>query len=283
MTLTVRAHAKLNLTLEVLGKRPDRFHEIRSLMCELALHDVVHLEPWSGLDLRCSLPELDGPTNLAFRAAELLSATTGHPARVLITIEKAIPVAAGLAGGSADAAAVLTGLNRLWDTGLDAVMLGELGAQLGSDVPFCLLGGVALAAGRGEVLRPLPPLRDATVLLVRPPIAVSTAQVYGALTAQGYSAGAAAERFALAAGWTSPSEWLPVNDLEPVTCGLYPVVSAVLEYLRSHGAPRAAMCGSGPSCFALFDAARPAERLADMAGAHGWDTWVTNLRSVTRV
>ncbi len=279
LTLSVRAHAKLNLTLEALGKRPDGFHEIRSLMCSLALHDVVSLAPASRLEVHCSLPELDGPANLAYRAAELLGASTGRAMGARIDIDKAIPVAAGLAGGSADAAAVLIGLNRLWETGLDAVALRDLGAQLGSDVPFCVLGGVALAAGRGEVLRALAPLPDAIVLLVRPPIAVSTAHVYGALTAEGYSAGTAAEAFALAAGRTPPSEWRPVNGLESVTCRMYPVVLDVLDYLRSHGAPWATMCGSGPSCFALFDTAAPAERLADLAKARGWDAWVTHIQA----
>lgn len=277
MTLAVRAHAKLNLTLEALGKRPDGFHEIRSLMCSLALHDVVYLEPSPRLEVRCSSAELDGPANLAFRAAELMSAAIGRSAGVRITIEKAIPVAAGLGGGSADAAAVLVGLNRLWDTGLDLRTLRRLAARLGSDVPFCVLGGVALAAGRGEELRPLPLLPDAAVLLVRPPIAVSTAHIYGALTAEGYSAGEATEAFVRDAVRRTPSEWQPVNALEPVTCRIYPVVREALEFLRARGAPRAAMCGSGPTCFALFAAASSAERLADAARRRGWDAWVTHL------
>jgi 4-diphosphocytidyl-2-C-methyl-D-erythritol kinase len=225
------------------------------------------------------LPDLDGPANLAYRAAELLGATTGCSQGARITIEKTIPVAAGLAGGSTDAAAVLIGLNRLWDAGLDTPALCDLGAKLGSDVPFCVLGGVALAGGRGEELRPLPPLPDATVLLVRPPIAVSTAHVYGALTAAGYSVGKAGEAFVSEAAQTPPSVWRPVNGLEPVTCRMYPVVLEVLEYLRSHGAPWATMCGSGPSCFALFDSVTPAQSLADLARTRGWDAWVTHMQA----
>ncbi|MGH2391122.1 MAG: 4-(cytidine 5'-diphospho)-2-C-methyl-D-erythritol kinase [Chloroflexota bacterium] len=277
MTLTVRAHAKLNLTLEVLGKRPDGFHELRSLMCNLALHDVVHLETAPELQVRCTLLELDGPANLAFRAAELLRAFTGHSVGARITVEKAIPVAAGLGGGSADAAAVLVGLNRLWDCGLDTQALRDLAAQLGSDVPFCVVGGAALAAGRGEILRPIPTLPEAAVLLVCPPFAVSTAQIYGALAAQEYGTGEATERFILDAPRTPPVEWRPVNSLEPVTCRLFPVVRDVLELMRSHGAPHAAMCGSGPSCFALFASAEPAEHAAAAARARGWDAWVTHI------
>jgi len=277
MTLTVRAHAKLNLTLEVLGKRADGFHELRSLMSTLALHDIVHLDPAPTIEVCCTLPELDGRANLAFRAAELLRAAAGHAGGARITIDKAIPVAAGLGGGSADAAAVLVGLNRLWESGLDTDALRDLAAQLGSDVPFCVVGGTALAAGRGEILRPIPPLPEATVLLVRPPFAVSTARVYGALTADGYGTGEATRRLAVDAARTSPTDWRPTNDLEPVTCRLYPVVHEVLEFLRSHGAAHAAMCGSGPSCFAHFAPAERAEHIAMAARAHGWEAWVTRI------
>ncbi len=277
MTHLVQAHAKLNLTLEVLGRRADGFHELRSLMCTLALHDTVHLDPAPTTEVCCTLPDLVGPANLAFRAAELLRAAAGHAGGARITIEKVIPVAAGLGGGSADAAAVLVGLNGLWESGLDTDALRDLAAQLGSDVPFCVLAGTALAAGRGEILRPIPPLPEATVLVVRPPFAVSTAQVYGALTADGYGTGEGTRRLAVDAYRISPADWRPVNSLEPVTCRLYPVVREVLEFLRSHGAPHAAMCGSGPSCFALFASPEPAERAVAAARAQGWDAWVTRI------
>ena len=275
MGLSIPAYAKLNLTLEVLGKRPDGYHELRSLMCSLALHDTLRLEPAAAIEVRCSLPELVGPGNLAHRAALLLRAATNYSGGATINIEKRIPVAAGLGGGSSDAAATLIGLNRLWDTGLPGEALQDLAAQLGSDVPFCLAGGVALASGRGEILRPLPPLPPAIILLVRPPIQVSTASVYAALTPDGYGDGAASERLATLAYATPPVDWPLVNALQPVTLRAYPLVGEVLELLRELGAAPVLMCGSGPTCFGFFDTAEEAERGARAARDRGWEAWVT--------
>ena len=276
-TLTIPAHAKLNLTLEILGKRSDGYHEIRSLMCNLALHDTVRLAPSPGIEVGCSLPELAGPGNLAYRAATLLRAAANHAGGAAITIEKAIPVAAGLGGGSSDAAATLRGLNRLWRTGLSDEVLLDLAAQLGSDVPFCLTGGAAVASGRGEVLRPLTPLPAAPLLLVRPPIRVSTASIYGALTPEGYGDGQATERLAARVGAIPPAQWPLVNGLQPVTLRAYPMVGEVIALLRESGAAQAMMCGSGPTCFGFVKTIEEAERGAHAARARGWDAWVTTL------
>jgi len=275
MGLTVPAYAKLNLTLEVLGKRPDGYHELHSLMCSLALHDSVRLELAPEIAVRCSLPELAGPGNLAHRAAFLLQAATNYQGGTMISIEKRIPVAGGLGGGSSDAAATLTGLNRLWDTGLSGEALGSLAAQLGSDVPFCLAGGVALASGRGEILRPLPPLPPVTILLVHPPIQVSTASIYSALTPDGYGDGMASERLATLAYATPPEEWPLVNALQPVTLRAYPLVGKVLELLRDLGAAPVLMCGSGPTCFGFFETTERAKEGARTARDRGWEAWVT--------
>src|SRR5687768_1385067 len=147
--LVLTAHAKINLTLEVLGKRADGFHEIRSVMQRITLADTLTIRRAEELILACSDPELEGPENLVWRAAELLRGEYGVSAGASLALEKRIPVAAGLGGGSSDAAAALRGLNELWKLGLNGERLRDLGARLGSDVPFFLLeSGSALAEGR---------------------------------------------------------------------------------------------------------------------------------------
>ena len=273
----LRAHAKVNLTLEVLGKRPDGYHEIRSVFRRLALHDTLRIEPAAALSVVCDVPGLDGPHNLAFRAGLLLQQETGHIGGARMAITKAIPVAAGLGGGSSDAAAALFGLDALWGTALPPDRLAALAARLGSDVPFFLLGGTALGSGRGEILQPLPDPPDCPVLLIRPPIAVSTAAVYGAVASTDYGDGTISARLAALPSETGPGRWPLANDLQPVTCRLYPVVAAVLEALAGWGALQAQMCGSGPTCFGLYNAEDGAVQGAERARARGWDAWVTHF------
>lgn len=275
--LRARAHAKVNLTLEVLGKRPDGYHEIRSVFRRLTLHDILRIDPAAELSVVCDVPGLDGPDNLAFRAGLLLQQETGHTGGARLAITKAIPVAAGLGGGSSDAAAALRGLDALWGTALAPDRLASLAARLGSDVPFFLLGGTALGSGRGEILKPLPDLPDCSVLLVRPPVGVSTAAVYGAVTAADYGDGAASALLAALPLGTEPARWPLANDLQPVTCRLYPVVTEVLASLAGWGALQAQMCGSGPTCFGLYDAEDTAARAAELARVRGWDAWVTRF------
>ena len=147
--ITIDAHAKLNLTLEVLGKRDDGYHDIASIMQTLDLADTLTIRPADSLSLTCSLPELSGPDNLAFKAADFLCSETGVSDGANIHIEKRIPVSAGLGGGSADAAATLVGLNRLWGLELSNDRLRYIGAKLGSDVPFLIEGGTATRARQG--------------------------------------------------------------------------------------------------------------------------------------
>jgi 4-diphosphocytidyl-2-C-methyl-D-erythritol kinase len=273
----VHAHAKVNLTLEVLGKRPDGYHEIRSVMRTLALHDIIHVEPADKIAVVCDLPGLDGEANLAYRAALLLQREIGYAGGARIDIEKAIPMAAGLGGGSSDAAATLVALNQLWAAGQSLEALSALAARLGSDVPFFLYGGMALASGRGERVTPLPPLRDCTVLLVRPPVAVSTATIYGQVTPAGYSDGSASARLAALPATAPPSEWPLVNGLQAITCRAYPIVAEALSLLKEGGALQALLCGSGAACFGLFAAPNQAEAVAAAARARGWDAWITHF------
>ncbi|MBV9749793.1 MAG: 4-(cytidine 5'-diphospho)-2-C-methyl-D-erythritol kinase, partial [Acetobacteraceae bacterium] len=185
---------------------------------------------------------------------------------------------AGLGGGSSDGAAALLGLDALWQTRLAREELARLAAMLGSDVPFFLAGGTALAEGRGERLRPLPALPNCPVLLVRPPIAVSTAAIYRLVTPDAYGDGSYSARLAALAPHTPPHHWPLCNALQPFTCRAYPVVADVVAALPAWGALQALMCGSGPTCFGLFAAEKAAEEAARQARARGWESWVTYFR-----
>lgn len=273
--MQIAAFAKINLGLAVLGCRADGYHEVDMVMQAVSLGDVLTLEPAENISVEVSRPDLPGgPDNLAYRAAALLQKVTGQRRGVRIYIEKNIPLAAGLAGGSADAAAVLRGLNRLWNLGLSVRELMELGAALGSDVPFCLLGGTARARGRGEVVEPLPSLAGRGVVLVKPAFGVSTPRVYrlhdqlpprppgelGPLLA-------ALER----GDWAGLCAAL-VNDLERATLTLHPELAAIKQALREAGALGVLMSGSGPTVFGLCADEQAARQVA--AGLSLAGCWV---------
>ncbi|MBQ3853811.1 MAG: 4-(cytidine 5'-diphospho)-2-C-methyl-D-erythritol kinase, partial [Anaerovibrio sp.] len=178
--LSIDANAKINLTLDILGKRDDGFHEVAMVMQEVSLHDTLQLEQIAaGIELEIVGSDLPADkTNLCYRAAELVMKEYGLSSGVKIKLEKRIPIAAGLAGGSTDAAAVLKGMNRLFDLKLTEDQLCWLGAKLGSDIPFCLMGGTMLATGRGEVLQRLPDVPEMDIVLAKPQVGVSTAWAY---------------------------------------------------------------------------------------------------------
>jgi len=257
------ARAKLNLILEVLFRRPDGYHELRTVMQELALHDQITL--WNlpsshRIELVC---EAEGvprdATNLAVQAAALLQRTYTPGRGVRIHLVKAIPVAAGLGGGSSDAAAVLQGLNTLWGLRLEQRTLGELAAQLGSDVPFFLQGGTALAEGRGEKITPLNPFPPCGVLLAAPAGATLAAgQVYSRLCLETLPPHGRTDAFLRLLHSPSPRgpEWfqalgkLLVNHLEKAVFTLNPDVALLKETLRCSGLT-AQVSGSGPTVFAV--------------------------------
>lgn len=263
--MAVLARAKINLALDVLGKRQDGYHEVKMVMQSVALADRVTLTEAAGISVTASTPGLDcGPANLAYQAADLLRNRCGVDRGVHITLEKNIPLAAGLAGGSADAAAVLRGLNVLWNLGLASSSLEKMGATLGSDVPFCLNGGTVLATGRGELLAPLPAIPHAWVVLAKPPVNVSTAWVYGH-----YSGGrldvrpdVAGMTACLTAGELSGVAARLVNVLETVTVSAHPEIAALKAAMMNHGAMASLMSGSGPTVFGLVEDRRRAEEIA---------------------
>jgi len=274
------APAKINITLDVLGLRPDGFHEVEMVMQTVELADRLSLDPgYQGEDLLLTTdhPELSaGEDNLVIRAARLLRQQTGCTRGASLHLEKKIPLSAGLAGGSTDAAAALLLLNRYWETGWSLPRLMELGGSLGSDIPFCLLGGTALATGRGELVRPLPPLPLFPLLLVKPDFGVSTPEVYRAFDRQETIRPVYASRRFLEKRAPSPREWFH-NDLEPVTCSLYPQVGRLLQEVRDLGGT-AVMSGSGPTVMGIFSGEQELRRAAGELEARYRDTFVTRIR-----
>ncbi|HIK20595.1 MAG TPA: 4-(cytidine 5'-diphospho)-2-C-methyl-D-erythritol kinase [Synechococcus sp. M44_DOE_062] len=274
---TLIARAKINLYLEILGSRPDGYSEVAMVLQSVHLADRLQLKCRPhGIHLTCDCPEV--PTdarNLAYRAAELLQKECHSSAGVEIHIEKHIPVAAGLAGGSADAAAVLVGLNQLWGLGLTVGELQSLAARLGSDIPFCVQGGTQLATGRGEVLEPLADWEGIPVLLAKPKhLGVSTAWAYQAFRSRRESLGANApsepalptlpQALAALSRQDPPALARSLrNDLEQVVLPEYAIVGELRQALLSAGALGSLMSGSGPTVFGIMPSLELATQARD--------------------
>lgn len=282
------AFAKINLYLEIIGDRPDGYHELAMVMQSVSLADRVSLRELSVDEVRiqCNHPEV--PTdrrNLAYRVVELMwerfPDLQQRHGGVEITIEKQIPVGAGLAGGSADAAAVLVGLNLLWKLGLTHIELQELGQQLGSDIPFCITGGTAIATGRGEKIAPLGNNSDLHVVLAKHrSISISTPWAYGTFREKFRESYVSAERdlaerwhqvhsgaLVAAIGHHNPAEIGQhlYNDFEKIVLPAYPQVGQLRDTLAEFSSLGAMMSGSGPTVFALAHSRQEAERIRQQA------------------
>jgi 4-diphosphocytidyl-2-C-methyl-D-erythritol kinase len=271
-----KAYAKINLALDVLYKREDGYHEVAMVMQAIDLADnLSFFLQEEGITLSTNIPELEaGPGNLAYRAAALLQDTLGIKRGVRIHIDKQIPLAAGLAGGSADAAAVLLGLNQLWNLSLPIEQLAALGAKLGSDVPFCLYGGTMLATGRGERLSPLPPLPECWVVLAKPPVDVATAWVYANYRPEGVDhPDLNGMQEALARRNLAGIASRLGNVLETVTVRTYPEISELKLMMTDLGAMASLMSGSGPTVFGLVEAYDKAQEIA----------WTMRERTTARI
>ena len=255
--LTVKAFAKINLSLDVLGTLPNGYHEVKMVMQTVSLYDIVELTKLDeGIELGCSLKFLPtGVDNLAYRAAEAFFNETGIKGGVKIYLKKHIPVGAGLAGGSSNAAAVLTGLNRLYEAKLSTRKLCEIGTALGADVPYCIIGGTRLAEGIGEKLSPLPPLPDCHIVLVKPAFSISTKWVYDNIDSCPGLVHPPTQKLieALENGDLYTMCENMGNVLEDVSIAHYPVLTPVKEDLVSLGAIASQMSGSGPTVFGIFD------------------------------
>ena len=267
MLVTIDANAKINLTLDILGKRPDGYHEVAMVMQEISLADRLCLEKApAGICLKLDVPGLPADQrNLAWRAARLIMDAYHIDGGVKIELQKRIPIAAGLAGGSADAAGVLRGMNELFGLGLTAETLCSLGAQLGSDIPFCIMGGTMLATGRGEMLKRLPPLPECFVVLAKPPISVSTAwayQHYDLLGAEHHPDNEAVQKQIAAKDIKAVSRLL-CNVLESVTIKKHKEIDGYKKLMDDNGAMASMMSGSGPTVFALADTEQTAAAIAD--------------------
>jgi len=277
--IKLRAPAKVNLTLEVLRRRPDGYHEVATILQAVGLWDELVLEEAQGLSFRCSVPELDGPDNLVVKAAKLLaseakSAKSGRGADISLT--KRIPIAGGLGGGSADAAAALAGLNALWELGLSHERLSVLAAQLGSDVPFFLSGGTAIATGRGELVTSLRAVRPAWLVVLAPDVTLprKTASLYGALTPADYADGRATERaVALLAKGAAVNHAMLVNTFERVAYRVFPSLASFADAMRAAGAERVHLAGSGPSLFTPAPDEAAGNAMAERLSASGLRAW----------
>lgn len=265
--IVLRAYAKINLSLDVSGRLPNGYHTVKTVMQAVGIFDELTLEKAeSGVAMTTDAAGLpvDG-SNLACRAAELMRETYHVKEGVRIRLEKSIPIAAGMAGGSTDAAAVMLGMNRLFGLERPREELMRLSVSIGADVPYCILGGTALAEGIGEVLTPLPPAPACHVLVAKPDFSVSTREVYERLDAAGKLRHPDVDGMVAAIGRGSLSgvaERLG-NVLEGVTVSAFPVIDTIKERMLALGAAGSLMSGSGPAVFGIFadeDAADHARR-----------------------
>lgn len=263
--MELAANAKINLFLEVIGRRPDGYHDILTILQTIALHDTLTLEPDAELELVCDAVGLCGENNLALSAARRLRDWSGTQLGARMTLRKRIPEAAGLGGGSSDAAAALLGLNELWSLGLSKTDLMPLAAELGADVPFFLHGGTALAEGKGETVTPLPSPSPMWVLLVIPKLVLErkTAYLYGLLSAADYSDGDGVRLLADSLRSGMPlADLSPRNTFQAVVERVFPVVHRCRKALLTAGATIVGLSGSGPTLFTLASERAEAERLA---------------------
>jgi 4-diphosphocytidyl-2-C-methyl-D-erythritol kinase len=263
--LTVLAPAKVNLTFEVLAARGDGFHEIRSIAQTIDLCDKLHLQLGDRIEFRCANPEWLAAESLVAKATNLLREWAGCSQGVTITLDKRIPLVSGLGGDSSDAAAVLRGLNQLWRLDLAQEELLRLASRLGSDVPFFLHGGTALLAGRGEVVKSLPPLQQTWLVLMLPPLARTpgkTGRLYASIRHEHYTSEEATRRMAdqITKGGKVGVATV-FNVFDQVARGCFEGLSSYWERFLASGAPEVHLAGSGPALFTLTQDRAQAEKI----------------------
>lgn len=279
MTFTVRAPAKINLHLRILGLRQDGFHEVQTLLQSIDLHDTLAIRCRPGpLTVACRAAEVPtGRDNLVWSAARALweaLGRRGEPAGAAIMIRKHIPPAAGLAGGSSDAAAALRGLCAAWQAPPRTSWLRAVASEIGSDVPYFLTGGAALAGGRGERIRSVPDVEPLWVVLARPAFGVATADAYNWFDAERARPVASRPAAGMPAGWRQTWRGL-VNDLEPAVARRHPDIAVMVERLQRTGALLAAMTGSGSVVYGLYRQRPAAEAARRAVRRRGWRTTLT--------
>lgn len=266
--ITEEAYAKINLSLDVSGRRPNGYHDVCMIMQSIDLHDTLTFEEIEeGIKLTTDSEELNsesdaGMDNLIVKAAKALFLLKNETRGVKITLTKRIPIAAGMAGGSTDAAATLRGINKLFNYNYSLKELEEVGVKLGADIPFCLNGGTMLSEGIGEILTKLPTPERTALIICKPPVNISTKEVYerfDALESPEHPDVKAMEE-AIKSGEYNKIPVLAGNSLEQVTKNLYPRIGEIEKFFEENGAIRAMMSGSGPTVFAIV----PMEKQEDL-------------------
>ena len=251
--MRVQAYAKINLTLEILGLRSDGFHEVKSIIQTIDLADRLDLSPASRLKVDCDDPSLNGDANLVWQAAVSLAERAGIEPRAHIYMRKRIPVGMGLGGGSSDAAAALLSLNQLWGVGLPINEMSSMAVKIGSDVPFFLRGGTALAEGRGELVSPLPAVAQMPVLLVCPDetFGDKTRKLYSHITPSHYSDGGVTRRLVQTMMGGQLETSMLYNVFETVAFQVFPGLGNLYQRVANLVASPPHLCGSGPALFCL--------------------------------
>ncbi|MDP4182973.1 MAG: 4-(cytidine 5'-diphospho)-2-C-methyl-D-erythritol kinase [Bacillota bacterium] len=277
--IQLKARAKVNLSLDVLRKREDGYHDLKMIMQTLELHDSVCLEKISnGIEVDCNsrfIPEGEG--NIAYKAAKLIMDEFSIKNGIKITIEKKIPVAAGLAGGSSNAAAVLNGMNNIFELGIQQDKLMALGKKIGADVPYCIRGGTMLAEGIGDILTDLEPLNGINIILVKPKIGVSTAYVYKNLNLESIYERPDTELImeAIKAKNLEVIAHNMKNVLETVTKKKFSIIGEIKSKMINSGALGSMMSGSGPTVFGIFKDKFSAENAMNFLKSDRWDCFLT--------
>ncbi len=256
-SIRLKARAKINLGLDVLGKRPDGYHDVRMIMQTIGIYDRLILTrlPEDEIRIKSNLAFLPlNENNLIYKAIRLLKEEYGFEGGVEVDLNKFIPVAAGMAGGSTDAASTMFGVNKLFDLGMSMGRMMELGVKLGADVPYCVMRGTALAEGIGEKLTRLKPMPHCWLLVAKPPINVSTKLVYENLDMSEVVEHPDIDGIisAIDAGDVAGIAAKMGNVLEQVTVPLYPIIDVIKKDMIEHGALNAMMSGSGPTVFGIF-------------------------------
>ena len=281
--LTIPAPAKLNLTLEVLARRPDGYHEIRSVIQAINLCDRLAFRASEQVEVKSDSPKWSAEKSLVSRAVNLVRETSGVKQGIAIEVENRIPLISGLGGDSSAAAATLHGLNQVWKLNLPRERLLELAAQLGSDVPFFLRGGTALAEGRGEVLTPLPSLPHHRVVLVIPDVPRlpgKTAKLYASLNASHYTDGQITQRVVEELKEDKEPSAL-FNTFENVVFAGRSELKVYRDHLRKMGAPHVHLAGSGPALFTLYKDKSQAEELYTRCKQQKMETYLVETYSPT--
>jgi 4-diphosphocytidyl-2-C-methyl-D-erythritol kinase len=283
MTIRVKSYAKINFALDVLYKREDGFHELRTIYQTISLHDRLTIsETESAIEIVCDNAQVPcDETNLVYQAGVKLRRAAGVKAGARIEIEKRIPVAAGMGGGSSNAAATLMALEKLWRLTMDEREMFAIAASLGSDVPLFLIGGTLLGVGRGEEVYPIEEVESANLLLVNPGVAVSTAAAYSSLRRLTREASPRKIPFTFfAAKGIRELPLVARNDFEEVVLVTHPEIAAVKEKLYRFGAKLALMSGSGSTVFAVFDNLETSEQAQQEMCAFGY--WTKQARIIDR-